>query len=535
MSRLKKFAHSLLSGYIMLGTNILYTLASVSLALHYLPDKMEFGLWALTSQIMVYLNLVDLGLAASASRILIDYKDRRAGGEYGGVVQTTVLVGLVQGVIVGLVGLVIAAVAGTLMKVPPALQGHFFWLLAGQSVITGIGLASKIFNLMLSAHQRFDVANHAGTAALLANFAVMWAGFQTGLGVFSLLVGQLAGLVVSLAISAGACRRFGFIPARHEWGRPSWLKFQELFHFAQNVFLYNIGAQLVSASQTILLTRLVGLDAATVWNVATRAYGMLTVVIYRVFDFSSSALAEMMVRGERERLQQRFRQIVELSMSLAVAAGVMFAIGNGTFLRLWTHGRISWAPVNDVLLAVWLVLCVAVHAHTGLVGQSKVFRFMRFIFLIEGGGFIGLMGLLHWLGLAVPLPPDEAARFAAGIGGTPHYPGITAMLLASIGCCLCFSLPYGLYRTQKYFGMTAGQLAEWHRQPLRLAAGLIPVAVGAGWGMRHLPLPVQLSVILPALGLWALFALFQFGLSHHLRLEIAGRLPFLKKITRAET
>jgi len=518
----------------MLGTNILYTLAQVPLALHYLPDKKEFGLWALTSQIMVYLNLVDLGLAASASRILIDYKDRRTGGEYGGVVQTTVLVGLVQGVIVGLVGLGIAWLAGPLMKVDTALQGHLFWLLAGQSVITGWGLACKIFNLMLSAHQRFDYANHAGTAALLANFGAMWAGFQAGLGVFSLLLGQLVALAVSLTISAWACRRFGFIPARHEWGRPSWLKFRELFHFAQNVFLYNIGAQLVSASQTILLTRLVGLDAATVWNVATRAYGMLTVVIYRVFDFSSSALAEMMVRGEQARLQRRFQQIVELSMSLAVTAGMLFAIGNSTFLRLWTHGRISWTPVNDVLLAVWLVFCVAVHAHTGLVGQSKAFRFMRFIFLIEGGVFIGLMGLLHWLGWAVPLPPAATAQFAAGTGGTPHYPGITLMLLCSIGCCLAFSLPYGLYRTRKYFGMGWAELAAWHRPSVRLAAGLIPVAAAAWWAMAHLPMSLQLSVILPAIGLWSLFALLQFGLSAGLRGELTNRLPFLKKIIRTE-
>ncbi len=532
MSRLKRFAHSLISGYLMLGTNILYTLASVPLALHYLPTRTEFGLWALTSQIMVYLNLVDLGLAASASRILIDYKDRRTGGEYGGVVQTTVLVGMVQGGLVCLAGLAIALVAGPLMNVPVNLQGHFFWLLAGQSVLTAAGLASKIFNLMLSAHQRFDVSNHAGTAALIANFGSMWVAFSSGLGVYSLLVGQLAGLTTSLAVSAWACRRFGFMPSAHEWGRPSWIKFRELFHFAQNVFLYNIGAQLVSASQTILLTRLVGLDAATVWNVSTRAYGMLTVVIYRVFDFSSSALAEMMVRGERAKLQHRFRQIVEVSMSLAVAAAVMFAIGNSTFLHYWTHGKISWAPVNDLLLAVWLVLCVSVHAHTGFVGQSKIFRFMRFIFLIEGSVFIGLMVLLHALGRVVTVPAGAEAGSAEMLSA---YHGITLMLLASIGCCLCFSLPYGLYRTQKYFGMTWGQLAVWHRQPLWLAAGLVPVAAGAWWAMGHLPVTLQLVVILPVLGLWATFALFQFGLSRNLRLEIAGRLPFLKKIVRAES
>ena len=53
MSRLRKFTRSLLAGYLMLGANIFYTLASVPLALHYL-GKAEFGLWALVSQICGY-------------------------------------------------------------------------------------------------------------------------------------------------------------------------------------------------------------------------------------------------------------------------------------------------------------------------------------------------------------------------------------------------------------------------------------------------------------------------------------------------
>lgn len=76
MSRLKKFTHSLLSGYVALGANIFYTLASVPLVLHYL-GKAEFGLWALVLQLSGYIALVDLGMAGSVSRILIDHKDDR--------------------------------------------------------------------------------------------------------------------------------------------------------------------------------------------------------------------------------------------------------------------------------------------------------------------------------------------------------------------------------------------------------------------------------------------------------------------------
>src|SRR5208282_1117622 len=107
MSRFKRFAHSLVSGYMQLGVNSLFTLASVPLALHYL-DKEEFGLWALTSQIAGYIALIDLGLTAAASRILIDYKDHQKHGEYGGVIQTGAWVGLSQAALIFLVGTLLA-------------------------------------------------------------------------------------------------------------------------------------------------------------------------------------------------------------------------------------------------------------------------------------------------------------------------------------------------------------------------------------------------------------------------------------------
>src|SRR5712664_152832 len=89
--RLRRFFHAVASGYAQLVANVLYVLASVPLALHFL-ERREFGLWALAMQLGGYLQLIDLGMSASVSRHLIDYKDRRDTGEYGGILKTGALV-----------------------------------------------------------------------------------------------------------------------------------------------------------------------------------------------------------------------------------------------------------------------------------------------------------------------------------------------------------------------------------------------------------------------------------------------------------
>src|ERR1017187_9077761 len=151
MSRLKKFTHSLLSGYVALGANIFYTLASVPLALHYL-GKAEFGLGALVSSISGYIALIDLGMAGSVSRILIDHKDDRQTGAYGGVIKTGALVGLVQGALIVLAGTALSALAGALLRVPLELRREFVWLMIGQSVLLGLTFAARIFSHLLFAH-----------------------------------------------------------------------------------------------------------------------------------------------------------------------------------------------------------------------------------------------------------------------------------------------------------------------------------------------------------------------------------------------
>ena len=107
MSRLKKFAHSLFSGYLQLGANIVFSLASVPLALSYLTAK-EFGLWALTTQVATFVGQLDFGMSSSVSRVLVDYKDQRDGGDYGSVVQ---------GLLILAVGVGLAFLIGPVMKV----------------------------------------------------------------------------------------------------------------------------------------------------------------------------------------------------------------------------------------------------------------------------------------------------------------------------------------------------------------------------------------------------------------------------------
>ncbi|MSU58488.1 MAG: hypothetical protein EXS35_09975 [Pedosphaera sp.] len=506
MSRFRNFAHSLASGYVLLAANMVYTLATVPLAWRYL-SKTEFGLWTTTSVVAQYLSLVDFGMSGSVARILIDHKDSRRDGRYGSLIQVGALVGIVQGALAFLLSVALAFALGPLLKVPEEFRASFAWLMIGQCGLLAVSFVGRIFNQVLTAHQRFDIVNYAQAALFAVSYGIMWFGFAHGQGVFAILWSQLTS-VVTVIVAAVACARLNFFPQRGEWGRPNRALFDELFAFGRDIFLYALGGQLVSASQSLLLTRFFGLDVAAVWNVCTRAFTVLAQLLYRIFDFSSSALAEMMVRTERERLLNRFKQIAVASTSLSVAAGTVFAVCNSAFVEIWTSGKIDaghattdWFALNDWLLGAWLVLCVVTHAHTGFIGQSKKLGFLRYVFFLEGLVFIGLMALLHRFG------------------------GITIMLALSLGCGLAFSLPYGLRRTRAYCGLSWREVAEWHRPSLRLALCAAPVAAAVWWFTRDLPVAWRLAANGALVGGWTLVMLLRFGLDASLQTELIHRAP----------
>jgi O-antigen/teichoic acid export membrane protein len=501
MSRLRRYVHSLTSGYLMLAVNILYTLGSVPLALSYL-SKPEFGLWAMVSQLAFYLNLLDFGMAGAGTRILIDHKDDREGTNYGSVIQTGLLVNLAHGCLVFIVGLGAACVLGPLLNVPPELDRSFRWLVFWQCVSMGVGCLARMAGTVLMAHQRYDLVNHSQTLFFAVNFGVLWLCFRLGMGVLSLAWAQGVGQVLGALLTVLFCLRLRLLPGPGRWGRPAWRWFRELFFYGRDMFLYSTGNLLINFSQTILITRVSGLDLAAVWSICTRAFSLLSQFTYRIFDFSIPALGEMIVRGEKDQLFKRFRSMVTFSSSAALVAGSVFAVSNQGFTRWWTRGEIGWSARNDCLLAVWLLVLVLVRSHTGLVGLTKDFRFLRYIYFCEGLFFVtvGFVGL--------------------------RLGGVFGMLAVSILGSLLITLPYSIWRTGRYFSISWKEVAlDWMRPTMRMVPVLVPLAAVVGWFTRSLaPLP-RLIFCAGAVGIIGTVLLLRWGLDEAMGREIGNRLP----------
>ena len=503
MSRLKNYARSMMSSYAALGVAVLYNLAAVPLALHYL-SKAEYGLWALSLQIAGYIALIDLGMGGSVTRILIDHKDDRASGRYGGVIQSGFWVGVAQAAIILAAGFSLVWFLGSWLKVQPDLARPFLWLMMGQVLLTAATFTTRLFNQLLVGWQRIDVSNYSGMSQLAVGFVVLWLAFHWGWGVFSLLAGAVAAWAWGVGFNVIACYRLGFLPRGGEWGHPTRERFRELFGFGAEVFLIVIGNQLITSSQTVLVSRQLGLVDAALWAVMTKAFMLVITIVWRIAGNAMPAFAEMHVRGEKERLWHRYRGLFLAANAFVVFCGIMFAVCNGPFVAVWTQHQFAWPAINNVLLGAWLVMAAQQSAHNQLVITLKQIGSLKYIYLVEGIVFVG------------------TALFILS------YSGLTGMLVCSLAATILFTWATGVWRIGRLSGLGWKPLVwDWQMPALKMLAVLVPCGLALVWLLRGAPDWLQLGVngsVLSVVGLWAAL---RFAVPADLVADVAQKLPAL--------
>ncbi len=479
-----------------MGVNVVYTIISAPLALFYL-DKEAFGLWALITQLSGYLMLLEFGMSGSVARSLSDHKDHVEDGIYGSILKTGARVFAVQGALVVLLGLALGWATPSLLNVPSHLHHSYIVLMAAQALLIGVKLATSALASPLWCHQRLDVSNLAGSLGLIATLIVQWVGFHLGWNLYSIPVSTAAGMLVSVIVTVWSCRSLGLYPPREHRGCFDPKIFRELLHFGGSLFLMNLGAQLASASQVLVISSQLGLESNTIWMFATKIFNLAQQFVARILDSSAGGLAEMVVRNESALLLKRFRDLVAISVIMAVAASAGIALANGAFIEIWTSGKITWQPWNNFLLACVLFTTAVTRCHTGLVGLTKQIYGMKYVYLLEGITFVALsIVAAKWL-------------------------GITGILIAALVCNIGITGSYGIWRTADYFGISSLRVIGWTARPtwiVLITAGLF--TLGRHPYLAGLDAPFRFGIGIAAFGMVIVPALWFCGMDHNLRSEL---------------
>lgn len=493
MTRTRRFISGVLASYLNIGANVIYTLASVPIAISYLNEEL-FGLWALAAQMTIYLSLLEIGLGIAITRCIADHKDCIDGPQYAKTLSTGGLVFIIQGILIAALGYAFSWVAPLLFTIPSELMGDFRLLIILLSLTTGISIALRSVGSPLWAFQRIDIINYGFSGGILLSLGLLWLGFTRGLGVLAFPLSQIPPLIITSLFYWRACKRFNYFPTRKNWFSPSWAVFREFFSFGKDTFFVQLGRQAVDALQLMIVGKFIGLSAAATYAISIKTYTMSRMLLAAPISTSEPALAEMHVRGESETLARRYQDILLITLFTATIVATGITSFNRHFVLFWTGGKIQWEWTADLALGLNIICKSVVFALINAFGVIKNYSPVRFIYLFEGLAFLVL-----------------------GIAGA-IYGGLTTVIAASTIVQAFIILPLLIGKGREYVGANIQPV-----RPLALSATLVAVSsLGSAWLQNYSTHPFASAGYTAIAVFTSSFIAYRFLLPATLRAEAWG-------------
>ena len=509
MNRLSQFTRGVSSSWLATFATVTYSLLSVPIALRYLSVD-EFGLFVLLIQIAAYFTLIEIGMSAATARILVDHKDHRDGGAYGSVILTGLLVFAIQGFIILTVGILVAPWIISLVGVPNTLAEIATHLLRWLVLTSALTLAFRVYGSVLYANKRLDLIHGFMGVNMIFGLALLAAILASGAGLAGLRWLFVAQSAIAILLPILACHKLELLPKKSNWGEPSMMQFRELFGFGKDIFLVNVGNQVLEASQLIIVTRTMGLTAAAIWSVSTKLFTLVYQLVTKIEGTAIVFFAEMMVRGEKEKLAARFRQIYQLTAAIAVASLAIVVAINAPFVSVWANPSLAWSLPLSGLFAMAVALNALTRCSGDLIIHTKRIAAFRYVYFLEAVIFV-LLSL--WLSA---------------------YFGFYGILGASIACLLVFRATYTTWRMARYFSLPAITFWwTWLKRPILAGIILLPFVISSPWLISSVSnLWGQLFIAVAWVGMPAAITLLFVALPRDVKKEFAQRWPQLSLIAK---
>jgi O-antigen/teichoic acid export membrane protein len=204
-------------------------------------------------------------------------------------------------------------------------QNRVYWTSTLQVVGSWVGLAA--FYLMLS--------NEWGVLAFAWSSGVAMMVVSLG-GVLAVLRG---GLRFKLSL-AGVTRA----------------EVRKLFDFSSTMFVLGLASQAYFASQGLVATKMLGLEAAAVLAVTGRAAAIAMQSIWKPLDAFNPRWQVAYCSGDVSRVTREFQLMVRFTVLVAAAAAVAVGLINQPFVLWWTKPGYFGGLLFSLLLCFFMVI-----------------------------------------------------------------------------------------------------------------------------------------------------------------------------------
>jgi O-antigen/teichoic acid export membrane protein len=357
-----------------LGVNTIIGLLLTPYILHNLGDR-QFGLWALTSTVVGYYSILDLGLSGS----LFTQMSHALGARDRITANHIYSTGLV---LYCIIALAILSLAGTC-----AMVIHLTWPKADAAIvplilITGchvaIGFPMRAPYGVLNAGSHFSLTNAINIGAAVLRVIAMLLCLRSGYRVVGLACAQLLAAIPGfIAVLIAVHMRYPFITVRLK-GAWHATTAKSLFHFAGPVLLGQVADRLRLQSDALVVSFALGLEAVAHYNVASTLVMYYLDGVTAIVGVLSPLLARQFGAGDHAGLRRNTLIGTRASIVCATFTGFLIVALGPSFIHRWMGVRFLDAyPVLLLLAGAIFIELTQITATSALYATKNVKVFAR--------------------------------------------------------------------------------------------------------------------------------------------------------------
>jgi O-antigen/teichoic acid export membrane protein len=501
------------SNYIKgLGTGYIATIATIVVGLWLTPftlrflDREEYAVFALASDLLMWLGLLDLGITAGLNAQAAQLSGKPDQERLNRLASTAFFTQNIIVAIVIIVGGGLALGFPHFFHVRPELHQTTTVLMAMLVLGTAINFSTKTFSSLLVANQQIHIDNLIKLLLLVIRTVLTVVLLLRGWGLYSLAVASLAATIVTSAMVV--LRTFHLLPGlkiqRH---LASWDVLKRMGSLGVWFSLGGVAGIVISSLDRVVAGKLISIESVATLSLTGRMYILSRTFLDQITNTARPMLGQLLGQNKLDAAFRAYNQMFILSTGIAVVATASVWVGNGAFVTRWVGPQNYGGWPLDLALALNLL------ANSWVLPNRAA---------LAAGLFKVPQHALSRVGAAaLCLPLSILLGLQFGLVGI-----VAATALAEV-CVSCWYLPL---LTAQMFRRSFWGFVRDDMRPIALAGLLVlPVAAGARFLAGHLGAGFLSAAICGSITFaWGLFLLWFLAFNTELRARLLAQATGLR-------
>ena len=352
-------ARSIFSNWVGLVVLAASTVLLTPIMIHHL-GALDYGVWVLAGSILDYYGLLDIGMRSAMFRYVGLFRGSEVREEVDRTFASALFFVILTAVVICLLSLGVAYFLPQRMNLRDASPQVFSWLLLLLGFSVGITFPTRMLATYISAHQRWDLFNAAGIAAVITRAVAIIVVLKLGYG---LLAVAIAALVVAF-LSLGQHIVFVRIADPHvhmSFRLISGKRIKELFGFSLRSLLVSVGDYLRFYSDSAVIAAVLNVALITPFSVATRLIECLKSIVVAAGGPVFGLMTELDGGRRDDDSRELLLKSTRLLALLSILGGVLLLVNGRALLRIWVGPELVSAYPLLAILAVGYVINLALH------------------------------------------------------------------------------------------------------------------------------------------------------------------------------